>query len=71
MAGARHAADKVLALVKSLHQRPRSRLLPLPEYAQEFVAAEFAQGDPGRRAAAPRRERTSWRCSATTSSASS
>jgi hypothetical protein len=25
--------DKVLALVKSLHQRPRSRLLPLPEYA--------------------------------------
>jgi ATP-dependent helicase HrpA len=29
--------DKVLALVKSLHQRPRSRLLPLPEYAQGFM----------------------------------
>ena len=29
--------DKVLALVKSLHQRPRSRLLPLPEFAAGFV----------------------------------
>ena len=38
--------DKVLALVKTLHQRPRSRLVPLPTYAEEFVAeAEFAQGD--------------------------
>ncbi|MBP5990602.1 MAG: ATP-dependent RNA helicase HrpA [Piscinibacter sp.] len=38
--------DKVLALVKTLHQRPRSRLVPLPAYAEEFVAeAEFAQGD--------------------------
>ena len=38
--------DKVLALVKTLHQRPRSRLVPLPGYADEFVAeAEFAQGD--------------------------
>jgi ATP-dependent helicase HrpA len=37
--------DKVLALVKTLHQRPRSRLVPLPAYADEFVAeAEFAQG---------------------------
>jgi ATP-dependent helicase HrpA len=37
--------DKVLALVKTLHQRPRSRLVPLPEYAQAFVeAAEFGQG---------------------------
>ena len=37
--------DKVLALVKSLHQRPRSRLVPLPEYAEGFVAqAEFGQG---------------------------
>lgn len=37
--------DKVLALVKSLHQRPRSRLVPLPDYAAEFVAtAPFAQG---------------------------
>ena len=29
--------DKVLALVKSLHQRPRSRLVPLPEFAEGFV----------------------------------
>ncbi|WP_082541973.1 MULTISPECIES: ATP-dependent RNA helicase HrpA [unclassified Rhizobacter] len=29
--------DKVLALVKTLHQRPRSRLVPLPDYAQGFV----------------------------------
>lgn len=37
--------DKVLALVKSLHQRPRSRLVPLPAYADEFVASvPFAQG---------------------------
>lgn len=36
---------KVLALVKSLHQRPRSRLVPLPDYAAEFCAtAPFAQG---------------------------
>jgi len=37
--------DKVLALVKSLHQRPRSRLVPLPEYVDSFVAGvPFAQG---------------------------
>jgi ATP-dependent helicase HrpA len=30
--------DKVLALVKSLHQRPRSRLVPLPEYVDAFIA---------------------------------
>jgi ATP-dependent helicase HrpA len=37
--------DKVLALAKTLHQRPRSRLVPLPAYADEFVAeAEFAHG---------------------------
>jgi ATP-dependent helicase HrpA len=36
---------KVLALVKSLHQRPRTRLVPLPEYAADFLAhAPFAQG---------------------------
>ena len=29
--------DKVLALAKSLHQRPRSRLVPLPDFAQSFV----------------------------------
>jgi ATP-dependent helicase HrpA len=37
--------DKVLALVKSLHQRPRSRLVPLPQYVEAFVtAAEFGNG---------------------------
>uniref|UniRef100_UPI00058D0017 DUF3418 domain-containing protein n=1 Tax=Ideonella sp. B508-1 TaxID=137716 RepID=UPI00058D0017 len=36
---------KVMALVKSLHQRPRSRLVPLPEFVAEFCAtAPFAQG---------------------------
>lgn len=29
--------DKVLALLKTLHQRPRSRLVPLPDYAAAFV----------------------------------
>ncbi|MCO5123060.1 MAG: ATP-dependent RNA helicase HrpA [Rhizobacter sp.] len=37
--------DKVLAIVKTLHQRPRSRLVPLPEYAEGFArAAAFGQG---------------------------
>ncbi|HRI18072.1 MAG TPA: ATP-dependent RNA helicase HrpA, partial [Burkholderiaceae bacterium] len=37
--------DKVLALAKSLHQRPRSRLMPLAEYAKGFVAeAPAGQG---------------------------
>jgi ATP-dependent helicase HrpA len=37
--------DKVLALVKSLHQKPRGRLLPLPDYAASFCeSVEFAQG---------------------------
>ncbi|HEY2925640.1 DUF3418 domain-containing protein, partial [Piscinibacter sp.] len=31
--------DKALALVKSLHQRPRSRLMPLADFAEGFVAA--------------------------------
>jgi ATP-dependent helicase HrpA len=36
---------KVLALCKTLHQRPRSRLVPLPDYAAEFCqTAPFAQG---------------------------
>jgi ATP-dependent helicase HrpA len=34
--------DKVLALVKSLHQRPRSRLMPLAEFADQFVAESDA-----------------------------
>ncbi|NDY90477.1 ATP-dependent RNA helicase HrpA [Ideonella livida] len=37
---------KVLALVKSLHQKPRARLVPLPEYVAEFCElAPFAQGN--------------------------
>lgn len=37
--------DKVLALLKSLPQRPRSRLVPLPDWAQRFVeGAEFERG---------------------------
>ncbi len=37
--------DKVLALIKSLPQRPRSRLLPLPEAVEAFVdGAAFADG---------------------------
>ena len=36
--------DKVLALVKSLHQRPRSRLMPLAEFAQGFIESH-AFGD--------------------------
>jgi len=36
---------KVLALCKTLHQRPRTRLVPLPDYAAEFCAeVPFAQG---------------------------
>ena len=38
--------DKVLALLKSLHQKPRARLVPLPDFAAEFCElAPFAQGD--------------------------
>ena len=41
--------DKVLALLKTLHQRPRSRLVPLPATAERFAEAlstpeAFAQG---------------------------
>jgi ATP-dependent helicase HrpA len=41
--------DKVLALIKTLHQRPRSRLVPLPQTAERFAQAlsvpeTFGQG---------------------------
>jgi ATP-dependent helicase HrpA len=37
--------DKIVALAKTLPQRPRSRLLPLPEYAQAFIAGHaFGEG---------------------------
>ena len=37
--------DKVQALLKSLPQKPRARLVPLPEFAAEFCElAPFAQG---------------------------
>jgi ATP-dependent helicase HrpA len=37
--------DKVLALLKSLPQKPRARLLPLPAFAAQFVqATAFADG---------------------------
>ncbi|HEY1398559.1 ATP-dependent RNA helicase HrpA [Roseateles sp.] len=36
---------KVMALLKSLHQKPRNRLTPLPEFIAEFVELNpFAQG---------------------------
>lgn len=36
---------KVLALLKSLHQKPRARLTPLPDYVREFVElTPFGQG---------------------------
>nr|WP_243392864.1 ATP-dependent RNA helicase HrpA [Paucibacter aquatile] len=38
-------APKITALLKSLHQRPRSRLVPLPDFVAEFIASHpFAQG---------------------------
>ena len=38
-------SEKVLALLKSLPQKPRGRLVPLPEFAQNFVSqTPFAQG---------------------------
>ncbi|TAK79430.1 MAG: ATP-dependent RNA helicase HrpA [Aquabacterium sp.] len=37
--------DKVLALCKSLHQKPRARLVPLPEFADGFIASvPFGEG---------------------------
>ena len=47
--------DKVLALVKTLHQRPRSRLVPLPELRRRVRRRDAVRaGRPARRAAAPR-----------------
>jgi len=38
-------AAKVTALLKSLHQKPRARLTPLPEFVAEFVELQpFCQG---------------------------
>jgi len=38
-------APKVTALLKSLHQKPRARLTPLPDFVAEFVELHpFAQG---------------------------
>jgi ATP-dependent helicase HrpA len=37
--------DKVLALLKSLHQKPRARLVPLPEFVDAFIeGAPFGDG---------------------------
>ena len=46
MAGARHAGgQKVTALLKSLHQKPRARLTPLPDFVAEFIELQpFCQG---------------------------
>ncbi|MCY4743911.1 ATP-dependent RNA helicase HrpA [Pelomonas sp. UHG3] len=38
-------AAKVTALLKSLHQKPRARLTPLPDFVAEFIALQpFCQG---------------------------
>jgi len=38
-------APKVTALLKSLHQKPRARLTPLPEFVAEFIELQpFCQG---------------------------
>jgi ATP-dependent helicase HrpA len=50
---------KVTALVKSLHQKPRARLLPLPEFVAGFCAsAPFGDGALLERLLAAVRERT-------------
>ncbi len=37
--------DKLVALAKTLPQRPRSRLVPLPDYAEDFIARHpFGEG---------------------------
>jgi ATP-dependent helicase HrpA len=64
--------DKVLALCKSLHQRPRSRLVPLPEFAASFVRdGALRAGSLMDALLKAVRERTQLPCSATTSSSSS
>ena len=73
MAGARHAEGEGGRARKSLHQRPRSRLVPLPEYAEAFIA-ETAFGAGSLLDALLRRtsrERTGLPCGAPTSSTSS
>jgi ATP-dependent helicase HrpA len=51
--------EKVVALLKTLPGRPRSRLLPLPEFAQAFVdATPFGDGSLVERLLAAVRERT-------------
>ncbi|TNY08228.1 DUF3418 domain-containing protein, partial [Escherichia coli] len=38
-------AQKVTALLKSLHQKPRARLTPLPDFVAEFIElTPFGQG---------------------------
>ncbi len=38
-------AAKITALLKSLHQRPRSRLVPLPDFVAEFITSQpFGDG---------------------------
>ncbi len=51
--------DKVVALAKTLPQRPRSRLVPLPAFAEGFIARHaFADGNLVDRVAAAARERS-------------
>jgi ATP-dependent helicase HrpA len=54
-------AQKVTALLKSLHQKPRARLTPLPDFVAEFIElSPFGQG--GSRACTRSRAHASRRC---------